>query len=172
MAQVAKYQFLTKSMSVHNVISSGIHSIERKFWSQMSIEELYSLHLCLSATPDHVLDLLKELIFMNSSQERGSIYNDVFNYNKLVNHSLFMFKIAIQCTMGSCFSSTTCNLDDSSSVTSCSQCRCQYSNSKYHYLSTPPTSLDEQTASTDFLSLLQYSCDKPKGERSVFSPVC
>ena len=70
LAQVAKFQFLTKSMGAHYVISSGIPSREREFWSQMSIEELYSLHLCLSATPDHVLDLLEEPIFMNPSQER------------------------------------------------------------------------------------------------------
>ena len=36
----------------------------------MSIQELHSLHNCLSATPERVLQLLQEPVFLNPTQER------------------------------------------------------------------------------------------------------
>ena len=68
--QVSTYQFLTKPMSAHVLINSGICSEEKSFWSKMLIEDFYSLYRCLSGTPEHVLQLLQKPVFLNPSQER------------------------------------------------------------------------------------------------------
>ena len=70
LVQVAKYQFLTKPIGAHLAINSGIDTTERAFWSQLSIEDLYSLYCSLSGTPGRILDLMEEPIFMNPAEER------------------------------------------------------------------------------------------------------
>lgn len=51
---------------------------EKVFWSQLSIENLYSLYRSLSATPNRVLDMMEELNFINVAQERVYGYMATF----------------------------------------------------------------------------------------------
>ena len=72
--QVAKFQFLNKPIAAHLAINSGIPPFERSFWCQLTISDLYSLYLSLSATPSRVLDLMEEPDFMNPAEERVYSY--------------------------------------------------------------------------------------------------
>ena len=68
--QVAKFEFLTKPIAAHIAIHSGISELERAFWNPISLEDLHSLYICLTATPDRVLDLMEDPECVNPAQER------------------------------------------------------------------------------------------------------
>ena len=84
-AQVAKFQFLMKPIGA---INSGITTNDRDFWSQLSIEELYTLYFSLSATPGRVLDVMEEPLFMNLAQER--VYGYPIGNFSLENTHIFL----------------------------------------------------------------------------------
>ena len=68
--QVSRFEFVTKPVSAHILIASGISHKEKSFWNSISIKELRSVYKCLSGTPEHVLELLEEPLFLNPNQER------------------------------------------------------------------------------------------------------
>ena len=74
LSDVAKYAFLTKPMAAINGMHSGISSEEKLFWRKFSIDELHSMYMYMSATPEKVLNIIEEPIESNPCEMR------VFNY--------------------------------------------------------------------------------------------
>lgn len=71
---IAKYHYTVKPMAAICSIGCGIPSNEKEFWDSFTVEELYSLYLSLSATPEKVLSILDEPLEENSSQARIFAY--------------------------------------------------------------------------------------------------
>lgn len=70
MIQVARFEFFTKPMVAVQTILSGIPESHRNFWKAMSVNELHAVYLAQSATPEKVLEQLKEPTLVNSDQDR------------------------------------------------------------------------------------------------------
>ena len=68
--QVAHFQFIVKPMAALSMIYTAIPPSEQPFWRRKTVEELYSLYTCLTATPWKVLEVLEEPQFLNPAQER------------------------------------------------------------------------------------------------------
>ncbi len=83
--QVAKFEFVTKPVAAHTLIHTGISHSEKIFWNQLTVNELYSLYVCLTATPDRLLDFMEEPIFINPAQERVYGYLRDFIGNLSIN---------------------------------------------------------------------------------------
>ena len=67
---VAKYKFQIKPMTALSGIYNGISAEQKLFWRSFSINQLHSLYLSLSATPEKVLRILDEPPESNSCQAR------------------------------------------------------------------------------------------------------
>ena len=72
--EAAKFEFLMKPSAALHCISSGVPDSHGNFWRVMSVESLHSIYMALSASPQKVLEMLKEPVFLNQSQEK------VFNF--------------------------------------------------------------------------------------------
>lgn len=71
--QVARYEFVVKPMTAVAVIYGGIPILHSPFWSDMSIDDLCSLYLTLTANPAKICSILNS-IPLNPNEERVFVY--------------------------------------------------------------------------------------------------
>ena len=55
--QAAKYEFLIKPAAVLSLLHSGVPSIHQPFWKNKSVQDIYTLHCSVVATPEKVIAL-------------------------------------------------------------------------------------------------------------------
>jgi len=57
--QAAKYEFLIKPAAILSLLHSGVPSIHQPFWMNKSVQDIYTLHCSVVATPEKVIALLE-----------------------------------------------------------------------------------------------------------------
>ena len=70
LTEAAEFEFLRKPLAGISCINAGVPQQELPFWKKFTVEELYTVYQCLTATPAKVLDLLDESQVENHSEER------------------------------------------------------------------------------------------------------
>ena len=70
--QAAKYEFVIKPAAVLSLLHSGVPSIHQPFWKNKSVQDMYTLHCSLVATPEKVIAFLES---DPCSQAQECVYN-------------------------------------------------------------------------------------------------
>ena len=68
--QVARYEFLTKPSAALQAISSGIPPLQVRFWASLSVSDFHHVYVALGASPQRLLEILREPDVMDTNQER------------------------------------------------------------------------------------------------------
>ena len=70
LADIARHEFLVKSLGALYSLNGGIPDSHRKFWNEVTIERFLCVYYALHATAAKVLKVIKEPEFMDPSQSR------------------------------------------------------------------------------------------------------
>ena len=72
--QVSKYRFIMQPAIAINAMKSGISKIHSPFWESIALGELCETYKALHTSASKVLQMLKEPVFCNQSQERVYLF--------------------------------------------------------------------------------------------------
>lgn len=75
---IAKYQFFVKPLGIIYTLRSRVPVGYHKFWTQLTVEKLFSLYQILNAKPSSVIKLINEPELMNASENR--VYNYLVSF--------------------------------------------------------------------------------------------
>ena len=65
-----RHHFLGKPLGILYALDDGLPKPHKVFWSQFTVEKLFSLYKAMNATPSSVLGLLEEPEFENQAEAR------------------------------------------------------------------------------------------------------
>ena len=68
--EAAEYEFLHKPLAAISCIHAGISLQEQPFWSKYTVNQLYTIFQCLTASPSKVLELIEEPVILNAGEKR------------------------------------------------------------------------------------------------------
>lgn len=70
LVRVARHEFFTKPLEALHALHSGIPTIHHEWWKRFSVERLFGLYKSLNATPQQVINKLKEPDIMEPDEAR------------------------------------------------------------------------------------------------------
>ena len=68
--EAAEYEFLHKPLAAISCIHAGMPPQELPFWHKYTVDQLYTIFQCLTASPTKVLELIEEPVMLNAGEKR------------------------------------------------------------------------------------------------------